>query len=355
MDILVQDLRYALRLVRRAPAFAALIVGTLAVGIGANATIFSVVDARPVASISVCAARTSRSAVRERRATSRSLYGNVSFPNFTDWRAATHSFSGLFAISGGGANLTTNGETERVSTVPIVGKHLRRTRRSNRSSVAASRRRRTNAGGPHVAVLSDGFWRRRFGGDPSIIGRVIDIDDAPTTVVGVMPPGFVFPAGGRIARSLASARHVAGDAAMYRAGCAFSTSTLASRLARRSSRRPAEMRQIAARLESEYPDDNVNQSALVMPLRDAVAGSVREPLAHSSRRRRARARRRLRQRRQPPARARGDATTRRRGAARVRRWTLATHAPVPHRERRARACGRDRRRCGRLGRASTCR
>jgi predicted permease len=127
-----------------------------------------------------------------------------------------------------------------------------------------------------VAVLSDGFWRRRFAGDRGIIGRVIDIDGAPTTVIGVMPPDFVFPAGSRsvdmwvpftlppVARQNRGARFVD----VYGRLAPGVTIEQAA----------AEMRQIAARLESQYPDDNANRSVLVMPLRDAVAGSVREPL-----------------------------------------------------------------------------
>ena len=262
MDILVQDLRHALRLVRRAPAFAALIVGTLAVGIGANATIFSVVNAvllRPFPYAEPARLVQVFQSQRDKP----SLYGNVSFPNFTDWRAATRSFSGLFAISGGGANLTTNGETERVTTVPcsanifdVLGiKPI-----LGRGFAPAE----DEPGAPHVAVLSDGFWRRRFGGDPRIIGRVIDIDNAPTTVVGVMPPDFVFPADGRMP-DLWLPLVVTGDARHVR-GMRFLD--VYARLAPGATMSGAsgEMRQIAARLESEY-EDNINQSALVMPLR----------------------------------------------------------------------------------------
>src|SRR5438094_5256862 len=117
MDTLAQDLRYTLRALRRAPGFAALVIGTLAVGIGANATIFSVVDAvflRPFPYTAPEHLVQLFEDVRDKP----TVYGNASFPNFRDWRAATRALSGVFAISGGGANLTTNGETERVSTVP---------------------------------------------------------------------------------------------------------------------------------------------------------------------------------------------------------------------------------------------
>src|SRR5881392_1350546 len=107
MDILAQDLRYTFRLLRHAPAFAALVIATLAVGIGANAVIFSVVDAvflRPFPY-----SRPDRMVqLFENSRDKPSAYGNSSFLNFTDWRAATHTLSALVAIAGGGANLTTN-------------------------------------------------------------------------------------------------------------------------------------------------------------------------------------------------------------------------------------------------------
>src|SRR5690348_17355846 len=108
MDIFVQDVRYAVRLVRRAPAFAALVIGTFAVGIGANATIFSVVNAVFLRPFPYAAPERLVQLFQNLR-DKPTLYGNVSYPNFIDWRAATHSISGLVAISGGGANLTTNG------------------------------------------------------------------------------------------------------------------------------------------------------------------------------------------------------------------------------------------------------
>jgi predicted permease len=273
MDILAQDLRYALRTLRRAPAFAALVTATLAVGIGANAVIFSVVNAvflRPFPYT-----QPDRMVQLFENARDKPQYGNSSFLNFTDWRAATHALSGLVAIAGGGANLTMNGEAERVATVPTTANlfDVLGVRPALGRGFAPGEDERGRAA---VAVLSDGFWRRRFAGDRGIIGRVIDIDGAPTTVIGVMPPDFVFPAGSRsvdmwvpftlppVARQNRGARFVD----VYGRLAPGVTIEQAA----------AEMRQIAARLESQYPDDNANRSVLVMPLRDAVAGSVREPL-----------------------------------------------------------------------------
>lgn len=272
-DELSQDLRYALRLVRRAPAFAALVIGTLAIGIGANATIFSVVNAvflRPFPYAQPDRLVQIFSSVRDKP----DRYGSVSYPNFVDLRSAAQTFEGLFAISGAGGNMMTNGEAERVTMIhssanmfdvlgvkPTIGRGF-----------ASSE---DEPGAAHVAVLSDGFWHRRFGGDANVIGRVIDIDDAPTTIIGVMPPGFVFPADGRMP-DLWQPLIVTSVARQTR-GMNFLD--VYGRLAPGVSLAQAstEMRQVAARLESEY-QDNANESARVIPLRDAVAGPVREPL-----------------------------------------------------------------------------
>ena len=274
MDILAQDLRYTLRLLRRAPAFAALVIGTLAVGIGANATILSVVDAVFLRPFPYAAPDRIVQAYENLRDKPR-LYGNVSFANFSDWRAASHTFSGLIAITGGGANLTTNGAAERVTTIPAtanifgvlgVQPQLGRGFAPGEDDPGAAR----------VAVLSDGFWRRRFAGDRGAIGRVIDIDGAPTTIVGVMPPGFVFPAGGRVP-DLWMPLAVSAEQRANRGGRYLD---VYGRLAPGVTvdQAATEMRQIAARLERQYPNDNANRSVLLMPLREAVAGYVRQPL-----------------------------------------------------------------------------
>ena len=275
MDILAQDLRSTFRLLRHAPAFAALVIATLAVGIGANATIFSVVNAvflRPFP----YAAPDRIVQVFENLRDKPQLYSNTSFPNLIDWRAASHTLSGIVAITGGGANLTTNGEAERVTAInatanlfdvlgvrPILGRGFA-PGEDDRGAAA------------RVVVLSDGFWRRRFAGDKGILGRIIDLDGGPYTVIGVMAPDFVFPAGGRMPDLWLPFTGPAGI--VENRGARFFD--VFARLAPGVSIEQAslEMRQIAARLERQYPNDDANRSVLLMPLRQAVAGSVREPL-----------------------------------------------------------------------------
>ena len=184
-----QDIRYGLRQVLRSPGFAAIAILTLALGIGANTAIFSVVNGvllRPLPYASP-----------ERLAM---IYGHwqlkkqaeLSEAEFWDMREQAQSFGRIAAFADGSANLTGSGAPERLLTgymtadmLPVLG-------------VAPAIGRAFTAdedlpGRPAVLLLSDGLWRRRFGGDRRVIGRQVMLDDAPATVIGVMPPDFQLP------------------------------------------------------------------------------------------------------------------------------------------------------------------
>ena len=189
MDRLRHDLRFALRGLLRRPGFTAVVVLTLALGIGAASAIFSVVNGvllrplpydRPgeVATIWVRWPGNPQ--------------GELSQPEYWDLREQNRSFSRLAAYANGSLTLTGSGEPERLragfmsgDALPLLG-------------VAPARGRAFTAeddrpGAPVVALLGDGVWRRRFGADPSVIGRKVILDDAPATIIGVMPPGFQLP------------------------------------------------------------------------------------------------------------------------------------------------------------------
>lgn len=190
MDALVRDVRYVLRGLRRRPGFAALAVATLALGIGATSTIFSVVNGVLLRPLPYTRA--------DRLAT---IYGHwalksraeLSESEFWDLRDQARSFERIAAYTDGTANLTGAGSPERLlvgymtadalpvlGTLPALGRGF---------SAAEDR-----PGQPAVVVLGDGLWRRRFGADRGIIGHRIQLDDAPATVIGVMPAGFQLPA-----------------------------------------------------------------------------------------------------------------------------------------------------------------
>jgi len=184
-----QDLRYALRGLWQRPAFTVVAVLTLALGIGANTAIFSVANGvllRPLPYD-----RAERLAMIWGHRTQEPL-ARLSVAEYWDVSERTRSFSKVGAYVDGTATLTGVGVPERLragymtagvpgvlGVAPAMGRGFSE--------------QEDRPGGAPVVLLSDALWRRRFGADPSIIGRVLTLDDAPTTVVGIMPPGFQLP------------------------------------------------------------------------------------------------------------------------------------------------------------------
>jgi len=188
MATLMGDIRYALRGMLTKPAFSAIVLATLALGIGANVAIFSVVNGvllRPLPY---------PQADRVVQIEHVEPYTTVSEPEFVDYRDGTKRFERMAAFSQGAGTLTGEREPERVTIArvsdgffPILGVPTE----VGRTFVPEEDRRR---GFPRrAAVLSHGLWTRRFGADKSIVGKEIRINDVSVTVVGVMPERFKYP------------------------------------------------------------------------------------------------------------------------------------------------------------------
>jgi predicted permease len=187
MDALLQDLRYALRALTRTPAFTIVAVLTLALGIGANTAIFSVlygVLLRPLpypdADRLVQFAQTYQGG--------RGLM-DVTYPEFQFLQQNSTVFQSLTATTSVGFNLFTGTEAQRVNGLLVSREYFRVlgvAPQVGREFLPEEDQR----GGAGAAILSHGLWQRRFGGDPDVVGRVISLDGVPTTVVGVMPAGF---------------------------------------------------------------------------------------------------------------------------------------------------------------------
>jgi len=192
MDRLVQDVRFALRTLRQKPGFAALVIVCLALGIGVNSTIFSVVDTFAIRPLPfrapdelVALATTDRTTGQDNIA--------LSFPELQDVRARTSAFAEIAASTGRSLAVADRGEDpERILGSAVTGNLfptlgiqpvLGRLFRSDEDA----------AGAPRVTLLSHGLWQRRYAGDPSIVGRTITINNSPYTVIGVMPPRFQYP------------------------------------------------------------------------------------------------------------------------------------------------------------------
>ena len=188
-DALLQDLRYAVRSLLQRPGFTAVAILTLALGIGANSAIFSVLHGVLLRPLPYDRPEGVVSAHMRWSANPR---GPLSIPELFDVRERTRTLERVAAYSNGTLTLTGSGRPERLragyvtadafrvlGVVPELGREFTP--------------EQDLPGQPAVVVLSDGLWRRRFGADPAVVGRTLTLDDLPTTVLGVMPPGFQLP------------------------------------------------------------------------------------------------------------------------------------------------------------------
>jgi putative ABC transport system permease protein len=185
VEHLVQDLRYGMRALRRSPAFAVVAALTLALGIGANTAIFTVVNGVVLKPLPYGDPGRLVMLWETMKDVPQIL---VAYPNFLDWRTRTTAFDGLAIYNGFDAfNLTGMGDAERVrgglgsgNLFDVLGVRavVGRTFRADDDVVGA----------PRVAILSDGMWRRRFGADTSAVGTTITLDGFTYTIVGVLPP-----------------------------------------------------------------------------------------------------------------------------------------------------------------------
>jgi putative ABC transport system permease protein len=274
---LTQNLRFALRTLARSPGFTAVALATLALGIGANTAIFSVVDAvllrplpYPEPSRLVGVFQT-----LPRQNVSRT---GISYLNYADLAGRSRSFRPLGAIRMHDYTLTGKGEPELVvgGTVtanvfgilqvrPLLGRVL--TPEDD------------PPGAPPVAVLGERLWRERFGSDPQIVGKPVYLDKQPATVVGVLPAVFKTPPGYPPAQLWLPLTHdpVFNDLRQKRGGHYL---TVVGRLAPGVTidGARAELATISAALGRQYPKENEGWGVTVLPLAESLVGGVRTAL-----------------------------------------------------------------------------
>lgn len=271
MHTLLRDLRYALRQLFKSPGFAVTAILTLALGIGANTAIFSVIygllletlpfrDAGRIVAILETHPQVAGGA-------------EATYPDYLDWRAHQTSFEQVAAysvVNPGTVSLVVNGQGEQVHRVlasgnffsvlgvsPVLGRTL-----SDQDE---------KPGNAHVAVLSAAAWRRYFGGDANVVGRSIDLNGASYTVVGVLPPGGAYPAEGEIWLPLSlldpptqASRvwHSVNVLGRLRAGVGLTEAR-------------TDMQTVAARMSAAYPATNRLEGVALMPLREQLVGTLR--------------------------------------------------------------------------------
>ena len=272
-DQLKQDARFGLRVLRKNPGFTTVAVLALALGIGANTAIFSVIEAvllRPLPYSDP--ERLVRVASIWERNGIATPYSS-SPPDFFDWRDQNQSFASMFAFCMGESALTGRGDAKRVHTVlstaeifsvlqvhPAIGRQFRK--EENRS------------GAEHVALLSHAFWQAEFGGDESAVGKTIELDSEPYVVIGVMPAGFQFPLEG----SDAILPIGFNDKVMTQRGAHYLR--VLGRLKPDLSLRQAndDLGRIMAELRRLYPDKDAKWGVRAEPFGDSLVGDVRPAL-----------------------------------------------------------------------------
>lgn len=266
MSSLSQDVRYAVRTLGRAPAFTALAVITLAIGIGANTTIFSAVRAvllRPLPYPEP------QELVQAYVIWKSDTGSSFSPPDFTDLRRDNTTLSGLAALNATSYALTDAGDAEQIAAGDVSGDFF--TVLGVRALYGRTLLPDDDAPGSLVAVVGYGLWTRRFGADPGLVGRSIRLDGKSYQVVGVMPPGFAFPQQaeawtpiGFSARDLNTQRgaHYLDVIGRLRPGVALE-------------RAQADLTTLGNRLAAAYPGTNRETSATAAPLREAIAGDAR--------------------------------------------------------------------------------
>jgi predicted permease len=250
IEALIQDLRYGARMLVKSPIFTAVAVLTLALGIGANTAIFSLVNAvllRPLPY------EDSDRLVLLSEYTANDGEGPLSYPNFADWRAQNHVFEKIGVYNFGDYNLTGGGEAERLRAAQMSADLFDALRVR-----AALGRVYTNdedkPGANPVVVLSHGLWQRRFGGDPKIIGRALTLNDRGYTVIGVMPQGFLFPA--RVEMWVPVGPFSAQELWKLRINHPGLSAVARLKPGVTLEQARADMRNITAALEKQYPDSN---------------------------------------------------------------------------------------------------
>jgi putative ABC transport system permease protein len=270
MTTLLQDLRYAVRLLAKSPGFTAIAVLTLALGIGANTAIFTVVNALLLRPLGF------RDPTRLVLVAEKSSYATIStsYQNYVDWRDQSHSFESLEATRGTTITLTGTGEPERLNarmaTAPLFSL-LGVNATLGRTFLADEDR----AGGAPVVLLSYGLWQRRFGGSREILGKSITLDSQPYTVIGVLPSGFELLQPADVYLPFHPWAKTLPDDRNWHPGI-FVIGRLKEGISREQGR--TEMVAITKRLEEQYPIYNTGTSADVVGLQEQLVKNVRPAL-----------------------------------------------------------------------------
>jgi putative ABC transport system permease protein len=272
MTTLWQDIRYGFRMLWKNRGVSAIVILALALGIGANSAIFSVVNTvllrpLPYEQADRLVFLNEKSPVLDEM--------SISYPNFLDWREHNQSFEKIGVYNRGSYNLTGSGDPERIVTAQMSA-DMFTLLRVNALHGRVFTNDEDKPGGTPVVVLSYGLWQRRFGGQTSILNEPITLNGKSYTVIGVMPQNYAFPSRAEMwvpvgqLSDQASWKSRGNHPGLYgvgrlKAGVTFEQSD-------------ADMNNVAANLEKQYPDSNAGNRVRLRPLLEIFVSDVRRAL-----------------------------------------------------------------------------
>ncbi len=267
----MRDLRYALRQLRKSPGYSLTVLVMLALGIGANTAVFSVVDAVMLRPLPY--AQPQNLVEVDSFDEGKAEPSNVSYPDFFDWRSRNRSFERLvsyhdnsYTLTGVARALHVDAQIVSWDLLPMLGVNPE----LGRGFTSADEKQ-----GSHVVLISHSLWQSAFGGDRSIVGRGINLSGEAYIVIGVMPPAFRFPVDSPHT-SLWTSLGADEDSMLKNRGAHFVSAMGRLRPGVTVAQASQEMKAIAAQLAKAYPDSNTQHaSATVIPEIRALLGDTR--------------------------------------------------------------------------------
>ena len=268
MNTIFQDLRYGMRMLLKTPAITFIVVLALALGIGANTAIFSVLNAvvlrpLPYDKPNELLFLNERSAVLDEM--------SISYPNFTDWRNQNHVFEKIGVYNRNSYNLTGYGDAERI----LTGQCSADLFSALRASPLVGRvftNDEDKPGAPPVVILSYALWQRRFGGQNSILNQPITLNGKSYTVIGVMPPDYAYPS--RV-EMWVPVGPLSDDPSWKERGNhpgLYAVARLKPGMTQAQAQ--ADMNTIAANLNKQYPNSNAQDGVRIRTLTEIVVGQT---------------------------------------------------------------------------------
>jgi len=273
MTTLLRDVRYGFRMLLKTPGVTFIVILALALGIGANTAIFSVINTvvlkpLPYDQPEQLLFLNERSPVLDEM--------SISYPNFTDWRNQNHVFEKIGVYNRNSYNLTGYGEAERILTAQVSA-DLFSALRANAAIGRVFTNDEDKPGGNPVVVLSNALWQRRFGGQAGILNQPLTLNGRSYTVIGVMPADYQFP--NRV-EMWVPVGQLTGDPNWQERGNhpgLYAVARLKPGVSPQQAQ--ADMDVVAANLAKQYPDSNTNNGIRIRPMMEVVVGNtVRDTL-----------------------------------------------------------------------------